>query len=111
MSIFHIVLFKFKDDLSKEVVEKASEGMVTLEAKLLHPETKKPYVRNRIGGINNSPEGRARGFTHGYICEFDNEEDRTYYLEADPAHIEWVQYVKPFIADALVVDFVNGVHV
>ncbi|KAI1187683.1 hypothetical protein F5B17DRAFT_398859 [Nemania serpens] len=111
MSIYHIVLFKFKDDLPKEVVEKASEGMVTLESKLLHPVTKKTYVRNRIGGINNSPEGRARGFTHGYICEFDNEEDRTYYLEADPAHIEWVQYVKPFIADALVVDFVNGVHV
>jgi hypothetical protein len=36
--------------------------MVSLEAKLLHPETKKPYVRNRIGGINNSPEGRAVSF-------------------------------------------------
>lgn len=81
MSIYHIVLFKFKDDLPKEVVEKvsqplylrhaksreanqrhvakASEGMVTLESKLLHPVTKKTYVRNRIGGINNSPEGRA----------------------------------------------------
>ncbi|KAI1170704.1 hypothetical protein F4777DRAFT_568278 [Nemania sp. FL0916] len=111
MSIFHIVLFKFKDELDKETVQKASLGMVTLEEKLLHPVTKKTYVRNRIGGINNSPEGRARGFTHGYICEFDNEEDRTYYLEADPAHIEWVQYVKPFIADAMVVDFVNGIHV
>lgn len=49
--------------------------------------------------------------THGYICEFDNERDRTYYLEEDPAHKEWVQYVKPFIAAAQVVDFTPGVHV
>ncbi|GAW17517.1 hypothetical protein ANO14919_069750 [Xylariales sp. No.14919] len=86
MTIFHIVLFKFKDDLSKEIIEKA----------------RRPLLCGTYGN---------RGFTHGYICEFDNEEDRTYYLEADPAHIEWVQYVKPFIADAMVVDFVPGVHV
>ncbi|KYK53985.1 hypothetical protein DCS_05934 [Drechmeria coniospora] len=111
MTIFHIVLFQFKEGLSKAEVKAASEGMVAIDTKCLHPKTKRPYVRNRMGGINNSPEGRARGMTHGYICEFDNEEDRIYYLEEDPAHKEWVQHVKPYLAGAQVVDFVPGVHV
>ncbi|RYP78388.1 hypothetical protein DL771_000573 [Monosporascus sp. 5C6A] len=111
MTIYHIVLFKFKEDLSKEEIRAASEGMANLHTKCLHPQTKQPYIRNRIGGINNSPEGRDGGMTHGYICEFDNEEDRAYYLEEDPAHKEWVQHVKPYIAGAQVIDFVPGVHV
>ncbi|KAJ6443307.1 stress responsive a/B barrel domain-containing protein [Purpureocillium lavendulum] len=97
MTIYHIVLFAFKEGLSKEEIQAASEGMVTLEDKLIHPVTKKPYVK-RIGGINNSPEGRAGGMTHGYICEFENEQDRKYYLEEDPDHKEWVQHVKPYLA-------------
>lgn len=34
---------------------------MALQEKLMHPVTKKPYVK-RWGGINNSPEGRAVSF-------------------------------------------------
>lgn len=43
------------------------------------------------------------------MVEFANEEDRAYYLEKDPAHLEFVGSLEDVIEKAQVVDFTNGV--
>lgn len=48
------------------------------------------------------------GFTHGFVSEFQNEEDRKYYLEKDPAHLEFVASLKDVIQNVRVVDFEPG---
>jgi hypothetical protein len=40
--------------------------------------------------------------------EFDNNEDRKYYIEKDPAHLEFVKNVGDVVARAQVIDFVPG---
>jgi len=40
-----------------------------------------------------------------FVSEFENEQDRKYYLEKDPAHLEFVKSLKDVIAQARVVDF------
>lgn len=40
--------------------------------------------------------------------EFENDEDRTYYLEKDPAHLGFVSVVKDLVEAARVVDFKPG---
>lgn len=49
------------------------------------------------------------GITHAFVVEFANAEDRAYYLEKDPAHLEFVASLKGVVEKAQVVDFTNGV--
>ena len=100
--------------------------MLALQDKCLHPQTKQPYVKSYGGGRDNSPEGlqvvralvlphllqtltlEQGAFTHGFVSEFQNEEDRKYYLEQDPAHLEFVASLTDVIQNVRVVDFEPG---
>lgn len=46
--------------------------------------------------------------THVFVSEFENEEDRQYYLDKDPAHIEFKNAVKDLVQTVRVVDFEPG---
>lgn len=108
--------------------------MLALKDSCVHPETKKPYVKSGIGGKDNSPEGYQvsrlpqyhstlkqtgqrltsqaslqNGFTHIFISEFENEEDRAYYLEKDPAHLEFGRSISGLVSKLQVTDFTPGV--
>ncbi|KAI6855957.1 hypothetical protein KC338_g7891, partial [Hortaea werneckii] len=48
------------------------------------------------------------GFSHGFVSEFQSEEDRKYYLEQDPAHLEFVASLKGIVENVRVVDFEPG---
>ena len=48
-------------------------------------------------------------FTHAFISEFQNAEDRKYYLEKDPAHLEFVASLESVVENVRVVDFEPGV--
>lgn len=50
------------------------------------------------------------GFTHGFVSHFANEEDRRYYLEEDPAHLEFVKSLDGIIEHVRVVDYTPGVY-
>jgi hypothetical protein len=98
--------------------------MLALGDNCLNPETSKPYVKSIVGGINNSPEGLAvcsalcgKRFatdnpkapqTHGFVVEFEREEDRDFYLNKDPAHLSFVKDAGKIINSAKVLDFVPG---
>ena len=99
--------------------------MLALGEKCLHPTTNKPYVISLVGGRNNSPEGHAvsQSFpipippmltmlqgasTHGFVVEFEKEEDREYYLNKDPEHLAFVKSVGEIVEDIKVVDFEPG---
>ena len=42
------------------------------------------------------------------MSEFESEEDRKYYLEKDPAHLEFVASLKDVIQNVRVLDFEPG---
>jgi hypothetical protein len=48
------------------------------------------------------------GITHAFIMEFDGAEDRDYYVDHDPAHLEFKKLAGPFLEKAQVIDFTNG---
>ena len=41
--------------------------------------------------------------------EFENEQDRKYYMETDPAHLAFVKTLGPVLIKSQVVDFTPGV--
>ncbi|KAL5045804.1 hypothetical protein BDW71DRAFT_183423 [Aspergillus fruticulosus] len=109
MPITHIVMFQLKRGLSAETVNDLCTRMLSLKDKCIHPTSQKPYILSSSGGADNSPEGMQGGITHAFVVEFANEEDRAYYLEKDPAHLEFVGSLKDVVEKAQVVDFTSGV--
>ncbi|KAF2257034.1 dabb-domain-containing protein [Trematosphaeria pertusa] len=108
MAIIHIVLFGWKSTATPEQVDNACKRMLALGQKCLHPTTNKPYVISLVGGKNNSPEGHAGASTHGFVVEFEKEDDREYYLNKDPEHLAFVKSVREIVEDIRVVDFEPG---
>ncbi|KAH8167166.1 hypothetical protein CIB48_g1058 [Xylaria polymorpha] len=101
-------MFKFKALLPPEELKATCDGMLALGEKCLHPTTNTPYVKTLGGGKDNSIEGLQNGFTHCFVSKFDNEEDRKYYVESDPAHRAFVASLMDKVDGVQVMDFTPG---
>lgn len=93
----HVVSFKFKETASKDQVKEVEEAFRSLKTKI-------PQIQRLSWGLNNSPEGLNKGFTHCWILTFATEADRDAYL-VHPDHKEFGKLVRPVLADVFVVDF------
>lgn len=92
----HVVLFKFKPEVTPAQLDEINRAFQNLKQQI-------PEVRDFERGINNSPEGLDKGFTHGYLITFSSEEDRAAYLP-HPAHKKFVELLggkleEPFVFD------------
>ncbi|KAF2873110.1 hypothetical protein BDV95DRAFT_627877 [Massariosphaeria phaeospora] len=108
MAIVHIVLFGWKSTTTPKQIDDACKRMLGLREKCMHPTTQTPYLKSSVGGKNNSPEGHAGALTHGFVVEFENDEDREYYLNKDPEHLAFVTFVKELVQEIKVLDFEPG---
>lgn len=48
------------------------------------------------------------GLTHGFVVQFENTDDRNYYVEQDPSHKVFQRLVKPIVEKVTVLDYTNG---
>ena len=65
--IRHIVLTKFKPDVSETTIKGVYDGLSALVDKL-------PGAANFTGGRSESPEQIERGYMHGFVIDFDSWE-------------------------------------
>ncbi|KAI9799257.1 MAG: hypothetical protein M1833_004135 [Piccolia ochrophora] len=108
MTIVHIVLFQIEADADASKVTDFCQRMLALKSDCIHPTTQRPYVKSVIGGKDNSLDDRTAGLTHGFVVEFENEEDRKYYIEKDPAHAAFKASLTGVVQKVTVVDFAPG---
>ncbi|HCP12729.1 MAG TPA: stress responsive protein [Planctomycetaceae bacterium] len=92
----HVVLFRYKPEVTAAQLDEINRAFQDLKRQI-------PEVRDFERGINNSPEGLAKGFTHGYLITFESEADREAYLP-HPAHKKFVEMLggkleEPFVFD------------
>ena len=59
-----------------------------------------------IGSVINLTT--QNGFTHAFVVEFDNAEERDYYVNEDPVHAEFKTFAGEVLDKAQVIDFTNG---
>ncbi|WP_420861226.1 Dabb family protein [Algirhabdus cladophorae] len=76
--IRHIVLTKFKPDVSSVVIDRIYTGLASLVDDL-------PGAADFTGGISQSPEQLERGFKHGFVIDFDSWEALQNYAD-HPRH-------------------------
>jgi hypothetical protein len=93
----HVVSFKFKDSATKEQIREVEEAFRALKTKI-------PQIQKLQWGMNNSPEGLNKGFTHCWVLTFVSEADRDAYL-VHPDHKEFGKLLKPVLGDVFVIDF------
>lgn len=92
----HVVIFKFKPEVTPAELDEINLAFQHLKVAI-------PQVQDFERGINNSPEGLNKGFTHGYLITFATEADREAYLP-HPAHKKFVELLggkleEPFVFD------------
>lgn len=93
----HVVLFKFKAEVSPAQAQEVADAFAALPKKI-------DVIRDFEWGTDNSVEGKAAGFTHGFVVTFADEKGREIYLP-HPAHQEFVKLVGPRIDNVLVFDY------
>lgn len=93
----HVVALKFKDSATKEQIKEVEEAFRALKTKI-------PQIAAFEWGLNNSPEGLNKGFTHGFILTFNSEADREAYLP-HPDHKKFGRLLGPILDDVFVIDF------
>ena len=76
--IRHIVLTKFRPEITEDKISKIYAGLSILTEKL-------PGAHNFIGGRSQSPEQIERGYMHGFVIDFDSWADLKIYAE-HPEH-------------------------
>ncbi len=96
--VHHVVMFKFKPEADKASVEKVETEFAKLKDKV-------PGVTSLEWGTNSSPEKLNNGFTHIWIVTFKDEAARDVYL-THPAHLAFVEVLKPVLAEPMVIDFI-----
>lgn len=93
----HIVLFKFKATSEAVDIQKIENAFIALPTKIKE-------IKDFEWGLNNSPEGLDKGFTHCFLVTFDSEADRATYLP-HPDHLAFVALLDGHVDDVLVLDY------
>ena len=94
----HVVMFKFKDEATKEQTTLIEKEFAALEKKI-------PTITGIEWGPNVSPESHDQGFTHCFIVSFKDKAGLESYLPHE-AHKAFVAKLLPVLDKVLVIDFV-----
>jgi hypothetical protein len=97
MLLRHVVLFKFKSEVSPAQIREVVEAFSGLPRRIT-------TIEDFEWGTDVSVEDKAEGFTHCFLVSFRTAQARDEYLP-HPAHQEFVQLVGPRLEKVLVVDY------
>ena len=93
----HVVIFKFKPEITPAQLDEINLAFQNLKLAI-------PQIQDFERGINNSPEGLNKGFTHSYLITFATEADRDVYLP-HAAHKQFVELLGGKLDEAFVFDY------
>lgn len=118
--IRHIVLFRYRDDISNSERAEVRRRFQELAGSLRDG---KPYIIGIEWGAQSSPEGVHGGFEEAFIVTFESEGDRNFYVGEpvtsspelrDEAHHRFKEFVGPYLTttapSVLVFDFMVQAH-
>lgn len=89
----HVVLLCFDESVSAIRADEIIQEVANLKFVI-------PQIKSFTAGVDCSIEGLSRGLTHGFVIQFDNEEDRDIYL-FHPEHVRVAEtVVKPNLRSA-----------
>lgn len=100
MPVKHIVLLKFKTEISVDTIAGVNKALEDLKTQNLVP-----GITEYFFGPYDSPEGMNKGFTHGFTMVFVDPAARDTYLP-HPEHERVKGMIIPLVDDVVAFDFV-----
>ncbi|WOK91315.1 stress-response A/B barrel domain-containing protein HS1 [Canna indica] len=97
MVVKHLLLSKFKDEVTPEAVENLIKGYANLISLV-------PSMKAFHWGTDVSVENLHQGFTHVFETTFESVDGIAEYL-AHPAHVEFANIFLPALEKVLIVDY------
>lgn len=85
----HVVLVRFKAEITSDTIADLFAALGNLRQTI-------PGLLDYSWGVNNSTEGLAKGFTHGFVMTFADEASRDGYLP-HPDHEAVKAQILPWI--------------
>jgi Stress responsive A/B Barrel Domain len=95
--IQHIVLLKFKPEVSPDQIDQIFTDLDQLKNLI-------PGIIGFNGGPYSSPEGLNQGYTHGFIMTFETADHRDAYLP-HPEHEKVKAIILNYLDDVIAFDF------
>jgi len=95
--IRHIILIKFKATAKKNEINELKASFESMPSKV-------EGVNSVEWGLNNSNEGKNKGYTHVVLMNFVDDAGRDNYLP-HPEHFELKQIFKPILEELIVFDY------
>lgn len=95
--IRHILLIKFKTSATSDKIQQLRELFEAMP-------TKVEGVTDVEWGLNNSPEGKNKDYTHAVMMTFADEAGRQNYLP-HPEHDALKEVFRPLLEDIIVFDY------
>lgn len=95
--IRHILLIKFKSTAEAHDIHMLKASFESMPSKV-------QGVHSVEWGMNDSPEGKNKGYTHAVMMSFVDEAGRDNYLP-HPEHNELKQLFRPILEDIVVFDY------
>ncbi|MEQ8787978.1 MAG: Dabb family protein [Pirellulaceae bacterium] len=99
-AVQHMVLLKFKPEISPETIDRLFADLAALQQKI-------PGITYFAGGPYSSHEGLNQGYTHGFLMTFENAAARDVYLP-HPEHELVKSAILPCIDGVAAFDFEVG---
>jgi hypothetical protein len=93
----HVVLVKFKEDLTESQVQEVVDAYAALKGKV-------ESILDIEYGTNISMENKSAGFTHGFVITFADQKGLDDTLP-HPAHLEFAKLAHASVADMLMFDY------
>jgi hypothetical protein len=93
----HVVLLKFKDGTSEELINKFFDDLLDLSESI-------SGIDDYVSGTNNSSEGLAQGLTHGFIMTFADAAARDAYV-VHPDHEKFKAAGLEIVDNIVIFDF------
>ncbi|XP_042442901.1 stress-response A/B barrel domain-containing protein HS1-like [Zingiber officinale] len=93
----HLLLAKFKEDLSPAAIDELIQGYASLVSLV-------PSLKTFHWGKDVSVENLHQGFTHVFETTFESVEGISEYL-AHPAHVEFADIFLPALEKIIIIDY------
>ncbi len=95
----HVVVFNYQDGATDKQIKQVTDAFRSLQNDI-------PGIVAFEDGVNNSPEGLNKGFTHVYVVTFEDAKARDEYLP-HPEHKEFVKLMEELdiLEDVFVIDY------
>ncbi|KAJ3681326.1 hypothetical protein LUZ60_015815 [Juncus effusus] len=97
MAVKHLLLAKFKEDVTEEKIQELIKGYANLVSLV-------PTMKAFHWGTDVSIENLHQGFTHVFESTFDSTEGIAEYV-AHPAHVQFADIFLPSLDKVLVIDY------